>query len=249
MTQDDKNFHTMLHTVITVRTEHRDVTAAPSPTNQPGAPAAIVTAFDDLVGIAARINHHRRQQDGTALDAITGEKETLKTVLATTIAAVGGILQSFGAATGDTLLRDTAETSISEILRAADQTTINRSEEILALITPTNRPILTADYGLTPALEASAQDLLSEYATQIGAPRAAIIARVASAEEIAQALTEARQLLKHRLDPLLRQYLLPTALPAQRLFQETYTAARVIVDLKGKRRKKKDETPGSGGGI
>ena len=249
MTTDEKNFHNMLHTVVRARSEHRDVTTIETATNKPGCSPAIARAFDGLVGIEARINHHRRKQDGVGLEIITAEKETLQRITCQTVAAVGGILQAFGAETQNTILRDTADTAPAVLLRLGDETCVNRCTEILALITEANRATLRTDYLLTEALENTARDLLEEFATRIGAPRAAKIAFSDSGEQIRQAITEARELLTHRLDPQLRSYTLPTAPLAHQAFAPTYTAARVIVDLKGKRRKKKDEAPGNGGGI
>ena len=76
MTADDKAFHTMAHTTLRTRTQHSGVS---------GAPPALVRAFDDLVGVEARLNTWRRRQEGTGLEAITGEKETLQRTTATAI--------------------------------------------------------------------------------------------------------------------------------------------------------------------
>ena len=100
----------------------------------------------------------------------------------------------------------------------------------------------------TAELEATAQDLLDEYADRIGAPRDARIAYRTAGQQITQAIAEARTVLLKRLDPLMRQYTLPTATPAQRQYQATYTASRITVDLKGTRRKKKPPTGGTNGG-
>ena len=87
-----------------------------------------------------------------------------------------------------------------------------------------NTNTLATTYGLTPALEETAQDLLDEYADRIGAPRDARIAYRTAGQQITQAIAEARTILFKRLDPLMRQYTLPTATPAQRQYQATYTA-------------------------
>jgi hypothetical protein len=119
---------------------------------------------------------------------------------------------------------------------------------ILALITPENRPALAADYGLTPELEETAQDLLDEFAARIGAPRDARIAYRTAGEQITEAIAQARAILTKRLDPLMRQYTLPTASLEKRQYHATYTASRITIDQKGTRLKKKPATDGADGG-
>ncbi len=243
MDTDDKNFHNMLHTVLRTRADNITVTTAPV------APPAIVTCFEELIGIEARINLHRRRQEGAGLESITTDKKTLRRITCQTIAVVAGMIQSYANATpGQELTAAAADTSFSKLEDGSDQTSANACAAILALITPENRPTLAAAYGLTPALEETAQDLLDEYADRIGAPRDARIAYRTAGQQITQAIAEARTILSKRLDPLMRQYTLPTATPAQRQYQATHTAARIIVDLKGTRRKKKPPTGGTNGG-
>jgi hypothetical protein len=235
----------MLHTVLRTRADNIPVTTAPI------APPAIVTCFEELIGIEARINLHRCRQEGVGLESITTDKNTLRRITCQTVAVIAGIIQSWANATpGQELTAAAAVTSFSKLEDGFEQSSANACAAILALITPENRPILTSTYGLTPALEETAQDLLDEYAARIGAPRDARIAFRTAGEQIAEAIAQARAVLIKRLDPLMRQYTLPTATPAQRQYHATYTAARITIDLKGPRRKKKPAADGTdGGGI
>ena len=239
MTSDDKAFHNMLHSTVRTRSEHAAVSAAPP---------ALVRAFDTLSAIEARINNWRRSQDGIGLEAITAEKETLQRAAAEAIHPIAGALQALAAETTDPILLALADVSITDLIVLDDPVFANRCTDILAAITPARRPTLITDYGLTEDGIEDAQDLLEEFTQRIGAPRQAIGQRKIAGEEITRAITEARQLLKNRLDPLMRQFNQTGTTPesiAKHLFHEAYQTARIIVDAPSK--KKKPAEDGSGG--
>lgn len=242
MTADDKAFHNMLHSTVRTRSEHAAASAAPP---------ALVRAFDTLSAIEARLNNWRRKQEGIGLEAITAEKETLQRASAEAILLIAGALQARAAEANDPILLALADVSLTDLLVLDDTDFANRCAELLAAITPTLRPLLISDFGLTePGIE-DAQDLLEEFQQRIGAPREAIGQRKIAGQEITRAITEARQTLKNRLDPLMRQFNITGTTPesiAKRLFHEAYQSARIIVDAPSKK-KKPAEGGTSGGGI
>ena len=228
METEERNYHNMVHSVIRTRGAHLDVTTPPV------APPAIVRAFDDLVGIEARLNLHRRRQEGTGLKVISGEKATLQKAMCQTTLVVAGMVHALSAANADTALLAQADSSLNELLNLPDKTCADRCATLVALITVERRPILTAEYGLTPELEQNASDLIDEFSHQIGAPRAFIIERKTAGQQVKLAITDARFLFDNRLAPLLRQYNLPARDPisqAKRAFYDVYQSARIIVDL------------------
>ena len=240
MTADDKAFHNMLHSTVRTRSEHAAASAAPP---------ALVRAFDTLSAIEARLNNWRRKQEGIGLEAITAEKETLQRATAEAILLIAGALQAHAAETNDPILLALADVSLTDLLVLDDPDFANRCAELLGAITPTLRPLLISDFGLTePGIE-DAQDLLEEFQQRIGAPREAIGQRKIAGQEITRAITEARQTLKNRLDPLMRQFNVTGTTPeaiTKRLFHEAYQSARVIVDAPSK--KKKPAIDGANGG-
>ena len=241
MTADDKAFHNMLHSTVRTRSEHAAASAAPP---------ALVRAFDTLSAIEARLNNWRRKQEGIGLEAITAEKETLQRATAEALLLIAGALQAHAAETNDPILLALANVSLTDLLVLDDTDFANRCAELLAAITPTLRPLLISDFGLTePGIE-DAQDLLEEFQQRIGAPREAIGQRKIAGQEITRAITEARQTLKNRLDPLMRQFNVTGTTPeaiAKRLFHEAYQSARIIVDAPSKKKKPPEEGAGGGG--
>ncbi len=197
MTADDKAYHNMLHSTVRTRSEHAAASAAPP---------ALVRAFDTLSAIEARLNSWRRKQEGIGLEAITAEKETLQRATAEALLLIAGALQAHAAETNDPILLALADVSLTDLLVLDDPDFANHCAEILDAITPTRRPVLLADYGLTEDGIEDATDLLEEFTQRIGAPRQAIGQRKVAGEEITRAIKEARALLKNRLDPLVRQF-------------------------------------------
>ena len=241
MTSDDKAYHNMLHSTVRTRSEHAAASAAPP---------ALVRAFDALSAIEARINNWRRKQDGIGLEAITAEKETLQRATAEAILPIAGALQALAAEQTDPILLALADVSLTDLIALTDPDFANRCTDILAAITPTRRPLLISDYGLTEDGIEDATDLLEEFTQRIGAPRAAIVARSTARQEIERAIGEARHLLKNRLDPLMRQFNQAGTTPeaiAKRLFHEAYQSARIIVDAPSKKKKPAEEGAGDGG--
>lgn len=231
MTAADKAFHAMVHSTVRTRSQHAAVTATPP---------ALVRAFDALVAAEARINAGRRRQGGSGLEAITEEKDTLKRALITAVHPLAGILQAYAAEQNDTELLRATDRSYYDLYELPDRDSANRCGDLLAQLTPARRPHLESDYGLTPAAEATAQELLTEFANRIGARREEIGALKSAAQEIATAIADARQILKNRLDPLIRQYNVPPTDPstqAQKAFHEAYHSARIIVDAPSKKKK------------
>ena len=241
MESADKAYHNMLHSTLRTRSEHAAISAAPP---------ALVRAFDSLSAIEARINNWRRNQDGIGLEAITSEKETLQRATAEAILPIAGALQAHATETDAPILQSLADVSLTDLIAQTDTDFANRCADILAQLTPTRRPIIIAEFGITAEAIEDATDLLEEFTQRIGAPRSAIVARSTARQEIERAITEARHLLKNRLDPLMRQFNQAGTTPetiAKRLFHEAYQSARVIVDAPSK--KKKPAEGGTGGGI
>ena len=241
MTADDKAYHNMLHSTVRTRSEHAAASAAPP---------ALVRTFDALSAIEARLNNWRRKQDGIGLEAITAEKDTIQRATAEALLPIAGAIQSHAAETNDPILLALADISITDLIAQSDLDFANRCAEILAAITPTRRPLLIADFGLTEEGIEDTSDLLEEFQQRIGAPREAIGQRKLAGQEIERAIAEARHLLKNRLDPLMRQFNQTGTTPeaiAKHLFHEAYQSARIIVDAPSKKKKPAEE--GAGGGI
>ncbi|HKL31870.1 MAG TPA: hypothetical protein VJ919_05020 [Tangfeifania sp.] len=175
--------------------------------------------FDELIQRIEETNEKTVPKS----EAVTANKGKVLEGLVQKVVSLSGILQAYGAITGNNVLADKVKVTRTDIIQA-------RETDVEALVTPVTdhaRKELEnlADYGVNEDSITETETSIDQYKSLIGQPRTIRNQAFAAKTMLQELMDTTNDLLNNRLDKLMLQfrYTHPE-------FYDEYLRARTIVD-------------------
>lgn len=162
------------------------------------------------------------------------DKKARKTAVSEQASSIAGKIYAYAAKTKNSVLKNAADFSLSDLKRTKDNEFVARCQTIHDLGAENSAAL--ADFGLTNAELTKLQTALNSYAESAPKPRAALTDRAAVKLKIKTLFIEADEILFDQMDKIVE-----SMTKTEPDFANTYNSARVIIDPKPKK-KKPDET-------
>lgn len=184
----------------------------------PAFPAAVTALNNQIASIEAAA-----QTEAEVISGITVNKNDLKKSLAQLATTNAAALFAFASASGDAVLKEKARYSYSDLYKLKDdelsiicQNLHAEENAVLASLAP---------YGVTAATLTTFQTMITDYSTEVPAPRNAASTRAAARQQLNDLFDETDELLKEQVDKLAVQFKV-----SEPEFYNAYKSNRVILD-------------------
>lgn len=183
---------------------------------------AFMAAFTEFKAKIVAINT-TLQQDAVNITGIAQDKKNAKLALCEKAADIAGLIYAYAETVSNETLKQEVNYSLSALIKTREETLVARCQNIYNAGV-LNQSSLT-DYGITPAILANLQSLITAFNAQTPKPRTAISQRKTLTANLVTLFKETDKILRTRMDKLVI-----TFKAAHPDFVKTYEAARVIVD-------------------
>lgn len=179
-------------------------------------------ALSQLEHNLERINEYGKDQSENR-KGIAADKEVTKEQVANTCFILAGKIRSFAVNSGNLILRDSMNFTLSTLQRMPDEDIVDAAELITQRADENIGDL--ADYGVTPASLAATINLVNSFNDKIAKPREGITQRKNATNDLKQIFKNTDTLLEDTMDTFVI-----IVKETDSVFYKTYQSNRIIVD-------------------